>query len=100
MGTKFERNANSNINIHSMYDTTYVNSFAVSVSFPKIQAHLLTWLSPFERFSISTNLKHSTSFSFPSCLDFCYWLLEKDAHMFINSSINIFKAILSHEDTV
>lgn len=83
-----------------MSNTTYVNSFAASISFPKIQVHLLTWLSPFERFHVSANLKCSTDISFPNCSEFCHQLLKKDAHMFINSSTKIFKATPSHVGTV
>lgn len=100
MGTKFERNENSHIHSHSMYNTSYVNSFAASISFPKIQVHLLAWLGPFESFNVSTNLTRSTDFPLPSCSEFCYWLLEKGTHMFINSRMNIFKAIPSHVHTV
>ena len=54
---------------HSMFNTSGKNSFAVSISFPKV--HLLSWLSPYKSFCLSPNLKHSPGFSFSSCWEFC-----------------------------
>jgi len=73
VGTKIERNVNSNSD--RMYNATSVNSFAVNISFSEIHVHSLTQLAPFESFSVSTNWKPTTDFSFPSCLQFCYWIL-------------------------
>lgn len=91
---KLDRNTKS----HNMFNTTCKNCFAVSISLPKV--HLLSWLSPRKSFSLSPSWKHSTDSSFISCSEFCNWLQKKDAHVFIDSSLNPSKAIPRFAGTI